>query len=346
MKRINNYIQLLIVNLLLLVGVCVACIRPDDAVDTPKGNFDALWTILDKGYCFFEDKNIDWDAVYDKYKSRISPDMPDEGLFEVFSEMLAELKDGHVNLTSSADMGRYWAWYEDYPVSFYPSIQDLYLGTDYRIAGGLKYRILPENIGYISYSSFTDAVGESGLNKALSHLAICDGLIFDIRNNGGGSLTYSERIAGRFTEEKQLVGYIMHKIGTAHDAFSSPEAIYVDPSTSDFRWLKPCVLLTDRKVYSAANDFTNSMKGMPNVTVMGTKTGGGAGLPFSSELPNGWMVRYSAVPTYDKDMNLIEFGIEPDVELVFSDEDRVNQKDTFIEEAIDFLLRAKQNQLD
>ncbi len=344
MSRVIKPMQCLAWSLFILLGLCASCIRPDEAKDTPQGNFDALWTIIDRGYCFFEDKHIDWDAVYDKYKSRISPDMSDEGLFEVLCDMLTELKDGHVNLSSNANLGRYWAWYEDYPVAFYPSIQDVYLGTDYRIAGGLKYKILSDNIGYISYSSFADAVGDSGLNEALSYLAICDGLILDIRNNSGGSLVYSSRIASRFTDEKQLVGYIMHKTGAAHDTFSSPEALYVKPSTSKFRWLKPCVLLTDHKVFSAANDFTNSMKSMPNVTVMGTKTGGGAGMPFSSELPNGWVVRYSAVPTYDEQMHLIEFGIEPDVELTFSDSDRINQVDTFIEAAIDFLLDAKHGQ--
>ena len=28
-------------------------------------------------------------------------------------------------------------------------------------------------------------------------------------------------------------------------------------------------------------------------------TGGGSGLPFSSELPNGWSVRFSASPMYE-----------------------------------------------
>ena len=37
------------------------------------------------------------------------------------------------------------------------------------------------------------------------------GLILDVRNNGGGNLTNSERIAARFTNEKVLTGYIQHK---------------------------------------------------------------------------------------------------------------------------------------
>ena len=68
-------------------------------------------------------------------------------------------------------------------------------------------------------------------------------------------------------------------------------------------------------VYSAANDFTLRMKGLPQVKIVGVKTGGGGGLPMSSELPNGWAVRFSSSRTYDADGADIEQGITPDVVL-------------------------------
>ena len=34
---------------------------------------------------------------------------------------------------------------------------------------------------------------------------------------------------------------------------------------------------------------------------------------MSSQLPNGWIVRYSAVPSYDSQGRDIEFGIDPDL---------------------------------
>ena len=37
------------------------------------------------------------------------------------------------------------------------------------------------------------------------------------------------------------------------------------------------------------------------------------GLPFSSELPNGWSVRFSASPHFDKYGKSLEDGIKPDV---------------------------------
>ena len=69
------------------------------------------------------------------------------------------------------------------------------------------------------------------------------------------------------------------------------------------------------------------------VTVVGDKTGGGAGLPFSSELPNGWSVRFSACPMYDKNKESSEFGIEPHHNVSLTADDFIKGKDTIIEYA-------------
>ena len=187
-------------------------------------------------------------------------------------------------------------------------------------------------MGYISYTSFSNGVGEGNLDEALSYLAICNGLIIDVRNNGGGNLTYSTRIASRFTNGRVLTGYIQHKTGTGHSDFSDPEPIYLDPSDG-VRWQKKAVVLTNRHSYSATNDFVNAMRYLPQVTIVGDQTGGGAGLPFTSELPNGWTVRFSASPHLDADKQHIEFGIEPDVWVDMTEEDEANDIDTIIETA-------------
>lgn len=318
--------------LLALLPLLSGCIREEEFDNSPQGNFEALWKIIDEQYCFLDYKQIDWDAVHDKYQPLITSNMGNEGLFEVLGNMLAELKDGHVNLYSSSNMARYWDWYLDYPRNFNESIVEQYLGRNYRIAGGAKYTILDDNTGYIYYGDFSNAIGEGNLNEILSYLAICNGIIIDVRNNGGGNLTNATRIAARFTEEKVLTGYIQHKTGKGHSDFSEPAPVYLEPSTG-IRWQKKVIVLTNRHSYSATNDFVNSMRYFPNVTLLGDKTGGGSGLPFTSELPNGWGVRFSASPHLDADKQQIEFGIDPDKKVDLSREDENNGVDTLIEEA-------------
>lgn len=317
---------------LLLLPLFAGCIREEEFDNTPQGNFEALWKIIDEQYCFLDYKQIDWDAIHDQYQPLITPNMSSDGLFEVLGNMLAELKDGHVNLYSASNTARYWDWYLDYPRNYDEALVEQYLGRDYRIASGLKYTILEDNIGYISYTSFSDGIGEGNLDEALSYLAACNGLIIDVRNNGGGNLTYSTRLAARFTNERVLTGYILHKTGPGHSDFSEPEPIYVDPSDG-VRWQKKAVVLTNRHSYSATNDFINAMRYMPQVTLLGDKSGGGSGLPFTSELPNGWTIRFSASPHLDADKQQIEFGIDPDVKVDMTEEDKARGLDTLIEAA-------------
>ena len=318
-----------------ILTLCLtACVDEEELPDTPTGNFEALWKIIDEHYCFFDYKQheygLDWNAVRSKYEVRIDDDMTTMQLFEVLSQMLGELRDGHVNLTAAHDYSRYWAWHEDYPANFSDSLYRLYMGTDYRIASGLSYRILDDNIGYIRYESFTSAIGEGNLDEVLLYLMPCQGLILDIRNNGGGDLTNAEKLAARFCHQKTLVGYTQHKTGTGHNEFSQMEAHYLEPS-SNIRWHKPVAVLTNRGVFSAANEFTMYMKELPLAKIVGDHTGGGAGMPFNSSLPNGWNIRFSAVPTYDSQRHSTEFGIEPDFNVGLSDDDFRKGRDTIIE---------------
>ncbi|MDD2314261.1 MAG: S41 family peptidase [Proteiniphilum sp.] len=319
--------------LLLLFLFLPACELTEMQFDNhPRGNFDALWTILDRNYCFFDYKEIDWDAVYAEYSARITSDMSSDALFKLMGEMLAELKDGHVNLAAAHDITRYWQWQDDYPVNFDPTIQKYYLGKDFGIASSMRYKIQEDNVGYLYYGSFSNDVGESSLDQILSRMAICHGLIIDVRNNGGGNLTNVERITSRFFNERTLIGYISHKVGPGHDDFSPLFPKYVE-SSDRVRYQKPVVVLTNRGCYSATNEFVSIMKYAPNVLVMGDKTGGGSGLPFTSELPNGWSIRFSASPMFNAEKEHIEFGVEPDIYVSMKDVDKEKNKDTMIEEA-------------
>ena len=325
-----------LVYLVTLLPLFVSCVDTDERSDTPTGNFEALWQIIDEHYCFFDYKQheygLDWNAVYNKYKVRVGDHMTSDQLFEVLTDMLAELRDGHVNLGSSADYGRYWAWHEAYPQNFSDTLERRYLGTDYKIAAGMKYRVLDDNIGYIRYDSFLQGIGEGNLDDCLTYLALCRGLIIDIRNNGGGDLTTAEKLAGRFVQEKTLVSYMQHKTGKGHNDFSSLEARYLEPS-SNIRWHKPVCVLTNRSVFSAANDFAVMMHTLPNVKLVGDHTGGGSGMPMSNSLPNGWSVRYSACPMYDSKKQQTEFGIDPDVKVALTDEATAQGIDLIIEAA-------------
>ena len=317
-----------------------SCVDEEEYADNPRGNFEALWKIVDEHYCFFDYKKeqygLDWNAIHDKYSRQIADDMTDNQLFEVLGNMLGELKDGHVNMYSSWDVARNWSWHENYPSNLSDTLINRYLGTDYRIASGMRYRILDDNIGYIRLQSFASAMGEGNLDEILYYLMPCNALIIDIRDNGGGLVTSAEQLAARFTNSTLLVGYMQHKTGRGHSDFSSMQEQRLKPSKG-IRWQKRVAVLTNRSVYSAANEFVKYIRCCPNVVQIGDRTGGGAGMPYSSELPIGWSIRFSACPMYDKDGNSTEFGIAPDYDVQLSQTDLLRGKDTIIEKAREVL---------
>lgn len=335
-KRLLSYTAYFILPFLF-----AGCIGEDDFANTPSGNFNALWSIIDERYCFFpqaeETFGFDWNAVYHKYKPLVAGCKDNAGLFDVLADMLAELRDGHVNLLSEYGTGYYWNWQLDYPLNFSDSIQRNYLGRDFKITNGIKYTELSDSIGYLYVGSFSGQFSADNLSLMLLSLKNTKGLVLDIRNNGGGMLTAAERLASVFAKERVHCGYIQHKTGKGHNDFSDPEKLYLEPSKGVV-WLRPVVVLTNRGVYSAANHFVMLMRELPHVAIMGDCTGGGSGLPLNSTLPNGWGVRFSACPVLDAQGNHTEFGIEPDIKVGITADDWNSGRDTMIESAKELIL--------
>lgn len=323
--------------LLPLLLVLLSCVEdPVSYPNTWQGNFDALWNTIDTRYCYLDYKQINWDSIKVVYQSKLASVSDEFHFFDLMGEMLNELKDGHVNLYSDFDLSRYWNWFEDYPTNFQADLIDSprYLGSDYRISGGMRYgKIDGGRIGYIYYGDFSATFTQANLKFIFDYLSDCQGLILDVRNNGGGYLNSAETLASCFFDKKTLTGYMSHKTGDGHSDFSKPIAMYTEKSDS-IHWDKPVAVLTNRLSFSATNAFVCQMKAAPRATIVGDRTGGGGGLPLSNELPNGWLVRFSAVPMYDAAMQHIEWGLDPDVKVGMRSTDASAGYDTIIERAI------------
>ncbi len=320
--------------LLLTSSACERLLIGPDPANTPANNFDLLWKTVDEKYSYFTYKNIDWNAIYAKYRPLVKDGMKQEELFDVMADMLYELRDGHVNLTSKFNISRNWDWYLNYPQNFNSTILERnYLGKDYEIAQPFRTTIIG-NVGYIRYSSFLSGIPGSTVDYLLAKYTNTRGLIIDIRDNGGGSISNVDVLAGRFTNQTRTVGYTRYKNGPDHDDFSQPFVRELKP-TGRF-WNKEVVVLTNRSVFSAANDFAAVMSELPNVTLMGDQTGGGGGAPISSELPNGWRFRFSTNQLLNAKREQIEHGLVPGVKVDILKADEDNGIDTIIQTALAF----------
>ncbi len=329
--------------LISIASLLLACgCHPIEEFDrNNQGNFDALWTAIDEHYCFFDEKDVNWDDVYAKYSPMVNESLSRTQLFGICENMLNELQDGHTNLSSGFETSYYRNWWSDYPQNFNRRIiEENYLKFEYKQLGSVIYSILPENIGYILIPSFSGGLSNNNIDWILSDMLITNGLIIDIRDNGGGMMSNAEAWVQHFMTEPLTAGYMVHKNGPAHDDFDSPYPIEFNTLGAEhIVWIKPVVILTNRSTYSAANYFVMCMKELPQVIHAGATTGGGAGMPYSQELPNGWSVRMSSVKVLDSKGVITEHGIHPDenCEINMNPQAEAEGRDTMLEFAITLL---------
>lgn len=319
----------------IMVLLCSCTHRFDEpTTNSPLGNFEALWNIIDQKYCFLDEKQIDWDAVYLTYYAQfdtlqIRTYEDNYRFFDLMEEVVNTLNDGHVNLYSSFDISVCRSWYEGYPANFDIDIITQYYLKDYRQAGGLNYcRIDNDSIGYIYYNSFSNTFSQANWLAVLRYFNQCKGIVIDVRNNGGGTLTNAYLLAAPFFTQDTIVGYWQHKTGPQHNDFSELKPMLMEQSTG--YWKRPVVVLCNRHTYSAANFFVSIMRYANNAHIVGSTSGGGGGMPMSYELPCGWLLRFSSIKMYDREMNSIEPGIRPHIII----NQQSSDKDDLIEQAI------------
>lgn len=303
-------------------------------------NFEQLWKIVDGSYCYFELKNLDWDSIHTVYSAQVSEDLTKYQFFDVCENMMRELEDGHVNLISDFDVMTYGDFFLDHNQNYNEAIVARnYLGKDFIYANWFKAKKI-RNIGYIRYDSFTKRVSTDNLKEVFTQLGEVDGIIIDVRDNTGGYIAMVDTIISNFFPADQVFGYIKYKTGPGHNEFTDfiPKTVQAK-STPIYDG--NIVVLTNRLVYSAANQFVSAMSVLDNVTLIGDQTGGGGGAPWTSEMYNGWQVVNSRNPLFDANKQHIEFGVAPDIKVEMDPSEEMEGVDSIIEYAIDYLLEKQ-----
>jgi len=324
------------------VGCADVLLPPDPAAD-PVAVARAAWREVDQYYPWFALKGVDWDAVGGEYLPRVSAATSDTELFATLIEMLGRLRDGHLSLASPGHRYAWDGWFADYPVNYEPYAAARYFQAPVGAARGgvVSWARLRERVGYVRIPSFGARGVGDGVDAALSALAAVgpmDGIVVDVRSNGGGSDTQSEAAAGRFLENAAVYRRIRYKSGPGHEDFGPELTSTVSPQGAQ-RFTGQVVVLQNRGVFSAAEDFILAMRTRADVTFIGDTTGGGSGNPLARELPNGWILSVPRWRQVTADGRVYEgIGLAPD--LFASTPDPASGEDRILERAIQFLVRT------
>ena len=339
------------ITLFLATVALVSCEKYETVktVDTDfKRNFDAFWTMVDEQYCYLDYKNINWKGVYDELLPRVEAAKTEQEFFNILCTALDHLKDGHVWMESQFKAYSCSTYLFDengnrYPSNFNKSVARKYVEEVFHTNNSnLHFGEIKRNgrtFAYIYQADFEYEWQANDYKYIKPIVEKADGIIFDIRNNPGGSGDIGLKLAGMFFKEKTMVGYHALKGGPGHNDMTELTPIYSKPSKIADWSDKKTMLLTNREVYSTANLFSSALKLAKNVTQIGGITGGGGAMPMTHFLPNGWIVVFPANMLFDVNKQHIENGIAPDIEVTATDEELAAGRDAIIERAIEELMK-------
>ena len=194
-----------------------------------------------------------------------------------------------------------------------------------------KSKMLPDNIGYIRITSFGentynefkenfDALGGENLN----------GLVIDLRNNGGGTLTSTLDVADTFLDEG-LITYFQYKNGDKKEYTSDADIVDI-----------PISVIVNGQSASASEVLAAALRDRGRATLVGEKTYGKGVvqtiLPFI-KTNKGQTAIYITTSKYftPSGVCINGTGIEPDITVSLADE--------YLETGYDNLTMEQDSQL-
>lgn len=320
-----------------------AFMEKDEAKD-PVSVFDYLWDKVDQQYAFFDVKGVNWDSVREVYCPKVYDDIDKDSLFHVCATMLNTLQDGHTNLISSFNVSRNDSVY--YRMIAHKNIDaDVvtmnYLTLNYHTTGAFAHNAIRDGkVAYVRYSSFENAISEDALKYIMNRYKDCQGMVLDLRQNGGGSINNISMLLSIFDNHKQPLYTTQIKSGKEHDAFSELKTVYAsDTCILNTPYNKPVAVLIDRGSYSATSFFAVCTQAYDNIRLFGDYSGGGLGLPNGGALPNGWTYRFSITRTIALDGQNYENGVPPQERVILDPACTAQGIDNVIETAADWILQ-------
>ncbi len=128
----------------------------------------------------------------------------------------------------------------------------------------VEYKILDNHIGYINISSM-DHETYAQFKEAMEVMNREDikGVIFDVRNNGGGTLDSATQMLDELLPEGMMLS-VKNKTETLEEYQSTDEAVFH----------KPCAVLINESTASAAEVFAGVLQDRGAAVLVGTKSFG------------------------------------------------------------------------
>lgn len=353
--------------LLLSGGLFISCERillNEDIENTPTVNYRIFCDDFRNLYGAFDAKEVDWDSLTNHYSAVISDDMGYAELYEVLTEMLHILNDGHADIRSE-EHGLFRSWNrrnkpyfkgrEGMDMDDVQTLRDVikneYLNDGFEsesfsgwtfFYGTINHQ--QKNLGYLCIPTFyISNFPNHFIQEAIETFRALDGVIIDLRFNQGGTTEAFVGLNNRFGTEEKLYMQSRFRNGPGLNDFSPMAEHWVRPHSTSLKNM-PLAILTNAYTASSSDHFVLAMKSQPDVICVGDTTCGAFSGVLERILPNGWRYRLGAQVIYDTEGKYLQddkgnylegigiapdFYIEDDWDLISANRDTVLEKALF-----------------
>jgi hypothetical protein len=224
------------------------------------------------------------------------------------TDLFAVCKDHHLSVRPHAG-----------PMSAAACASDGDAGEDNRDNYGFrKPELLPGNIGYIKFDMFhASQRAQEVAAAALASVADCDALVFDLRQNGGGSPAMIRFISSYLFDKPTHLNSFYDRLNNKTSETWTLDTVPGKRFPSDL----PVYVLTSSFTGSAAEEFTYNLKNLGRATVVGETTVGAAHPVTERIINDRFLVRVPYARAYNPitKKNWEGVGVSPDIQVPASE---------------------------
>lgn len=214
-----------------------------------------------------------------------------------------------------------------------------------------EMKILANNVAHVKINSMVD--GEKAdeiFAQKFPEISKADALILDLRENGGGSSIIGYKILSFLidTPFKQSK-WLTREYHPTFRAWGRPEKAFGEANAFEYNleavkkmrgettqpFLKPVIVLSSPRTFSAAEDFLVAFKPLKRGLIIGEPSGGSTGQPLVISLPGGGVARIcSKRDTFPDGTDFVGIGVIPDILAKPKISDFIENKDSVLETAL------------
>lgn len=280
--------------------------------------FDWVWSSFDELYHDFRLSGTQWAAQRQAFRSRLTAQSSEQALFDVLSELIAPLGDGHSALFFGEQVfantrkpmlpERLAALFVEihelqqplddaqqraqavFMAEAQQQLMDLPFAAGLPAApvrsganGQVRWQLRGDGLMVLQVLGLSGLAGDEDdlarenpvlqavLDQVMQQAQSARGLILDLRFNVGGYDEHAVRIASRFSANARHLAY--SKQSRWGEQRTPARPVYLDAQGA-LRFGGPVVVLTSHSTFSAAEVLALAMRSLPQVRLMGERSGG------------------------------------------------------------------------